>query len=388
MKAAVLALATAGVGAEIISVPLVHKPKTLEEFRAASARRAAGGRAIQVNAHGLPSVALTDLEDAEYYGEVEIGTPAQKFTVIYDTGSSNLWVPAKGCSNCKDGTPRYDSQSSSTYQKDGRSFAIQYGTGSCNGFISKDTTTIGGLPITGFEFAEVTEEAKDVFGTAPFDGILGMGVAAAAVDKVPMPMDQLVAQGKVQHNIFAFYLSSGGKTGSTLTLGGTDSSLHDGDFKYVPVAAASHLLPYWLISAKDIKIGGESTKSCNAFLGCYMVVDTGTSVLAGPPNAVNVLLSKIGNVSSDCSNAQSLPEITITMGGNDFALGPDFYVIRVKDANGQEQCQMGIEGINAGVPLWILGDPFLRKYYTVWDGEQKRVGFAPAKAPAEQAIIV
>merc|ERR1712087_690883 len=134
------------------------------------------------------------------------------------------------------------------------SFSLQYGTGSCNGFLSADTVSVGGAEITGFAFGEVTHEAADVFGQAPFDGILGMGPAKAAVDHVPMPMDQLVAQGKIQHNVFAFYLQSGGKPGSVLTLGGVDSSFYTEDFTYIPVAKAASLLPYWLISASDIKV--------------------------------------------------------------------------------------------------------------------------------------
>merc|ERR1712113_242901 len=201
------------------------------------------------------------------------------------------------------------------------------------------------------------------------------------------PMDQLLKQGKIKHNIFAFYLASGGKTGSTLTLGGTDSSFHTEEFSYVPVARAAILLPYWLVSATDVKVGGVSTKACGWLTGCYMVVDTGTSILAGPSSGVNTLVSKIGEVSADCSNVDKLPTITFTMNGKNFDLGPDFYVLRMMDEDGQEQCQLGIQAVE-GVPMWILGDPFLRKYYTVWDAESNRVGFALAKQPNADVVVV
>jgi len=326
-----------------------------------------------------PSVPLTDNGDAEYYGTVTLGTPPQSFLVIYDTGSSNLWVPSKACTNCKKNGTLYDSSKSSTYIKNGEAFALQYGTGSCKGFLSNDATGIGGVTITNFSFGEVTTEAADVFGSAPFDGILGLGPPKAAVDQVPMPMAQMVSQGLIQHNIFSFYLASNSSAGSTLVLGGTDQQFYTGDFSYAPVAKAAALLPYWLVSASDIKVGGTSIKACGWLLGCEMVVDTGTSILAGPVDAVSKLTAPIGNVSADCSNVHTLPTITISLAGKDFDLEPEFYVLRGTDENGAVQCQLGIEGVNAGVPIWILGDPFLRKYYTVWDAEANRVGFATAK---------
>jgi len=371
-------LALVGVVASIITVPLTHKPKTVTELKAASARRQQRFGARQNSSSGLPVIQLTDVQDSEYFGEVLIGTPPQKFTVIYDTGSSNLWVPSKSCTNCKQNGDKYDSSQSSTYAKNGTAFSLQYGTGSCNGFLSTDITGLGGVDIKGFTFGEVTTEAAAVFGQAPFDGILGMGPAAAAADHVAMPMDQLVAQGVLQHNVFSFYLASNSSKGSVLILGGTNKLYYTGKITYVPVSKAAAILPYWLVSASDIQVGGQSTKACNGFIGCLMVVDTGTSVIAGPPKAVDALIKPIGNVSSDCSNVHTLPTITFTMAGQDYDLGPEFYVIRASDGNGNVQCQLGIEGVNAGAPIWILGDPFLRKYYTVWDKDSNRVGFAPA----------
>merc|ERR1712159_850528 len=100
-------------------------------------REAADRRSARLALLGSdPSVPLTDVQDSEYFGEVDIGTPSQKFKVIYDTGSSNLWVPSKSCSNCKKNGTLYDSSKSSTYAKNGKPFMLRYGTGSCSGSLS------------------------------------------------------------------------------------------------------------------------------------------------------------------------------------------------------------------------------------------------------------
>ena len=44
-------------------------------------------------------VPIHDFSNVQYYGEVSIGSTEQQFEVIFDTGSSNLWVPSKECTS-------------------------------------------------------------------------------------------------------------------------------------------------------------------------------------------------------------------------------------------------------------------------------------------------
>ena len=138
---------------------------------------------------GTPSsIVINDYQDAQYYGDIQVGTPGQTMSMIYDTGSSNLWVPntKKLLSSHK----VYTHDKSSTYIANGTTFSILYGSGPVSGFYSEDTATIGGNALPSYTFAEVNNTKGLGLGYAvgKFDGICGMGWDDISVDHVTTPL--------------------------------------------------------------------------------------------------------------------------------------------------------------------------------------------------------
>lgn len=111
-------------------------------------------------------VVIKDYQNAQYYGEISVGTPAQTMTVIYDTGSSNLWVPNKKPSIFSSHSI-YKSSDSSTYVANGSTFSIEYGSGPVSGIYSRDTMTIGDFSAPNYLFAEVGSPYPTVADPSP-----------------------------------------------------------------------------------------------------------------------------------------------------------------------------------------------------------------------------
>lgn len=323
-----------------------------------------------------------------------MGNPAQDFNVIFDTGSSNLWVTSAGCDDSCGTHARYDSAASSTYTANGTLFKVEYGSGACTGYLSTDTLGWGGLTLTEQTFAEVTDASGfgRLYGFSMlerFDGILGLGFDALAVCDFPYqfscvetPFHRLMNAGMLDAPVFSFYLGTlknenpliMGYDGELL-LGGTDPKYYTGEINYVPLKSAT----YWEIEmdAFSVQGGGDVTTPDTR----TAIVDSGTSLLVGPQSAVDAIIANCstcrtnfeGEIMVSCDEV--LPDLTVRLGGIDYVLnGPDY----VLDDEGT--CLMLLMSINlegTGVD-WILGDVFMRKYYSTFDYQNQRVGFAPA----------
>ncbi|XP_061085073.1 nothepsin [Conger conger] len=333
---------------------------------------------------GTSTERLYNFMDAQYYGEISLGTPPQNFTVVFDTGSTDLWIPSSYCiSEACLMHHRFKAFKSTTYSHDGRVFSIYYGSGHLLGVMAKDTLKVGNMSVVNQEFGESVYEPGFVFVIVRFDGILGLGYPSLSEEMGTPVFDNLVAQKLVEKPMFSFYLSRKENTmepQAQLLLGGVDPALYTGPLTWVPVTKKG----YWQILVDNIKVQG-TIAFCPQ--GCQAIVDTGTSFISGPSSDILLLQqfigatpTSIGEYLVDCARLSSLPQVAFTIGGVEFTLSAESYV-RKETVGGRQSCFTGFQAMDipspAG-PFWILGDVFIAEFYTVFDRAQDRVGFARA----------
>jgi len=309
-----------------------------------------------------------------YWGTMTLGTPPQPFKVIFDTGSGNLIVPGADCKSEGCAPHRkYQRHASSTAQtiqneKGEDSSEITFGTGQVAGDFNRDKLCVGESLCIDANFIAATSESTEPFQEIPFDGIMGLSFKDLSMGDGFNIVDDLAAKGVMPNGQFSFYLTDGGD--SELTFGGYRAEYLASDVVWAPVTVQS----WWQVGIEDITFDNTPKQLCSG--GCQVAVDTGTSMLAGPSELVDKLSNMVG-AKEDCSNFDSLPKLGFQVGDRVLNLMPDDYM----DKSATE-CSFSLMALDVPPPkgpLFIFGDPFLRRFVTVYDRQQARVGFAVAK---------
>ncbi|XP_076860988.1 nothepsin [Brachyhypopomus gauderio] len=331
---------------------------------------------------GRAAERLYSFMDAQYFGQVSLGTPEQNFTVVFDTGSADLWVPSFYCiSQACESHKKFKAFESSTYVHDGRVFGIHYGSGHMLGVQARDVLRVGTLTVVNQNFGESVYEPGRAFVKTKFDGILGLSYPILAKEHGLPVFDNMIGQSKVDQPVFSFYLSMNASDGfgGELLLGGVDEELFVPPINWVPVT----LKGYWQIKIDEVKIQG-TTAFCHTH-SCHAIVDTGTSLISGPTAEIRILQQLIGATPTpigeyvvSCSRISSLPVVSFVLNGVEYIITAEMYVKRDVIYN-KEVCISGFQGTDISSPvgrLWVLGDVFLSQVYSIYDRGQDRVGFA------------
>ncbi|KAG5196408.1 hypothetical protein JEQ12_011094 [Ovis aries] len=304
-----------------------------------------------------------------YIGTIAIGTPPQEFTVIFDTGSSDLWVPSIHCHSPSCLTHNlFNPHKSTTFKLLDNRIDLIYASGSIEGVLGQDVIQIGNLLHFNQTFTLSQKLSKDFFQNVPFDGVLGLGFPSLAIQGTTPLFDNLKNLGLIPYPLFAFYLSSRRENGSVLMFGGVDHSYHTGKLNWVPVSRTH----YWQITIGRISMNGEVI-ACTR--GCQAIMDTGTTSLLGPRRHIAKIQTLIrvrpfGSLQHTvpCNITSTLPPLIFTIKGIDYPVPAQAYIYE----SSQGLCYStfwNVKQLKNEAETWVLGNVFLKLYFSVYDRE-------------------
>jgi len=346
----------------------------------------------------------------DYVGELQVGTPPRRFRAIFDTGSGNLLLPSSRChgSACQ-GHRTYDAAASTTATQvawldnataspadafDRETLPVLFGAGEAWGQLARDRVCLSGgedeasSSCTLANFVETLEESEKPFLAAHWDGVLGLAPAISLSAEYNI-LAQLASSGALPSWQFALFLGRGLGDGAEATFGGYRPERLTSPLEWVSLSEVG----YWQISLSDMVVGGKALElGCTCEGCCQAVVDSGSSVMMGPPFLIDLLQKKL-QVEENCTGRAfpSLGFVVKTRDGQErtLTLEAEDYMDREAGDDGQEYCWAHLAPMAAGTtgrgPVLVLGMPFLRKFYTVFDLEKRAIGFALARQPPESA---
>ncbi|OQR84257.1 gastricsin, aspartyl protease family A01A [Achlya hypogyna] len=350
---------------DLMRIPLLRRPKPA----AAPIPGALSASAVTALGH----VPLTNYVEFQFYGEI---------MVCFDTGSSDLWVPATECDHCA-GTGRFARNQSSTFVLAADpNFTVAYGSGGARGIAGTETISIGGYTASEVPFGVVQREQASL-SNMKADGLLGLAFDGLATISHPPAFMLLVLQNAGLAPQFAFYLTpEPNQEGSQLLLGGGDPAWLDGaSYMTFDVVPQYGYWTFWRVQVHSLFIGNR-LNACDS--GCIAFIDTGTSLLGVPANLYAGVLDAIAQYATRagcyctltaygyqcymCSNA-NFPPLRIGFGGTAYFVltGADYTLCM------GATCLVLIQP--SGQDMWTIGDVFLKKFKSLYDVRKRTVGF-------------
>jgi cathepsin E len=374
---------------------------------------------LQAMAPPILRIELENFDQMQFYGRVSVGSPPQEFRVIFDTGSSDVWLADTHCDSCSAEARRYKASQSSTHAPTTDAFQLEYGSGTASGVLMRETLRLGGaLEIANVQIGQVNTTTQRLRHFHA-DGIVGLGLESLAVITTP----SLFATGQsTLLSTFSIFINSrpSSTPSSQLILGGVDSLIaqsvtadENPQWHYFPIIPypEKKRLGFWAIRLREMTVSaqvahGMDTSSIAVSGNATAIVDSGTSLILLPPRVFNATIDAIsthlrlkhganltrssaaisGFSCKHCS-PQMFPLVAFTIAATTFHLqGADY--VRCDGAF----CSPQLDSHTLFRPrksspsthedteqVIVLGAIFLRTHYTNFDAHLRRVGFACAQ---------
>ncbi|KAG0025039.1 hypothetical protein BGZ81_007444 [Podila clonocystis] len=313
---------------------------------------------------------VTNAKNLGYSGTIQLGNPPQSFEVVFDTGSDMIVITSNQCQGAHCSDMAHYTCTSCT--KTPYSYNITYGDGTWGaGPIVADTVSIGGLVVQNQQILDITRSGLDLSSYGPgISGLVGLMPTSPVLNAIP-PLTTIYQDKLLDMNVFSVYLSQSLKQnqGGSFLFGGIDNTKYEGSINYSPISTAS-----------GVRQGMWYADADNAYTGCVPVsgytkspwlFDTGTSFIAVPTSFAQAFHANIPGASySSADQIYTLPcsgnqSFGISFNGITYEVPYQEYVA-INGGSGNSACVSLVMPLG-NYEMYILGDPFLRQVYTVYD---------------------
>jgi hypothetical protein len=366
---------------------------------------------------------LHNHEDVQYTGDIRVG--GQKMRGVIDTGSFELLVFSKECQLCGSSFRLYNHNESSDYVSGNLDVMHSFGSGDTWSHEAQDKVAIGPFSATNQSFWEVFDTQMPVLQRASFQAIVGLGPRGSAQklasqrmrdvqkdatsakereEEVAPDLSQELLESRkaLRHakrkvdlvsglGVGAFSVCIGAESGDPgyMIWNDTDPNTQPHLFTHIPTVGSIH----WSVELTNVKIGSAQAGDGSVIeigcgkkgAACGAVLDTGTSLIAAPKEAIEQVELAFKKLNGDCGRLDELPDLVFNLGGSEFSLPPESYIGQVVgdippalqeilhfkslSFDSTSSCQpliMTVDAYTQFGPMWILGLPFFRRYYTTF----------------------
>ncbi|KAJ2508531.1 aspartic proteinase precursor [Coemansia sp. RSA 2052] len=336
-------------------------------------------RSSQANINDTDSSPPGNRGFQSYFGEIQLGTPPQRFSVVFDTGSSDFWIPSIDCDSAAcSAHSRFNHSASDSYVTSHLPFSLNYGTGGLIGQVGSDTLLVGGVSAPGLHVGVATHMGK-FFRTTQFDGVFGLGFPKLSRIQADPPLYTMIQSGLLEKPVFSFWVregKNGQHAGGEVVLGGVNDKRFEGRTRTIPIVRKM----YWEVELNGLLINENQVPNISSQTA---IIDTGTALIVLPAvdaDAVNQFLGAIplfdeyGLYAIDC-HKDNKPTIKFVLAGETFAIGPSHYILPV----GKNRCVTAFAASTTqDLSRWVIGTSFLRAWHTTFDVEKFEVRLARA----------